>query len=85
LLAGNTAEARQVLDGLLADRIRFAPSVAEHQYRLTIPLAFDRVLVAVVPQWQGLQETVASPSRRAAFREFALSVGIDFFGALKVA
>ena len=28
---------------------------------------------------------MASPGRRAPFREFALSVGIDFSGALKVA
>ena len=30
-------------------------------------------------------ESMASPSRRAPFRAFGLSVGIDFFGALKVA
>jgi hypothetical protein len=30
-------------------------------------------------------EGMASPGRRAPFREFALSVGIDFSGALKVA
>jgi hypothetical protein len=32
-----------------------------------------------------LYEEIILPSRHAPFREFALSVGIDFSGALKVA
>jgi site-specific DNA recombinase len=63
LLTENPAEARGVLDTVLADRIVFIPDVAHRRYALRIPIAFDRVLAAVVPELRmGLQDTVASPT-----------------------
>ena len=45
----------------LDDRIVFAPDAARHRYTLTVPIAFDRVLITVVPEWKGqLQEPLAS-------------------------
>jgi hypothetical protein len=47
-------EARGVLDTVLADRIRCEPDTKRRRcYRLIIPLAFDRVLADVVPEWRG--------------------------------
>jgi hypothetical protein len=40
---------------------------------------------ALLEEMAGPIHLVASPGRRAPFREFALSVSIDFSGALKVA
>jgi hypothetical protein len=54
LLGGNVAEARPLLDLVLADRITFQPT-AERQYELTVPIAFDRVMTAVVPDLRGVQ------------------------------
>ena len=42
LLTANAAEARTVLDGVLADRIRLEPDIDAHRYRLTLPIAFER-------------------------------------------
>ncbi len=62
LLEASTVEARGVLDGVLADRICFTPDRAKHRYTLTLPIAFDRVMMAALPELGGrLQETVASP------------------------
>jgi hypothetical protein len=62
MLGAANSEARVVLDGVLADRIRFTPDVAQRRYTLTMPIAFERVTVAVLPALgTGLQETVASP------------------------
>jgi hypothetical protein len=56
-------EARGVLGTVLDDRIVFAPDAAHHRYTLTLPIAFDRMLSTVVPEWKGqLQELLASPS-----------------------
>ena len=60
LLSGNVAEARPLLDLVLADRIGFTPT-ADRGYQLTVPVVFDRVLTAAVPDLRGLQDRVASP------------------------
>ena len=61
LLSGNVAEARPLLHLVLADRIGFTPTTADRGYQLTVPVVFDRVLTAAVPDLQGLQDRVASP------------------------
>ena len=48
LLSRNVAEARPLLDLVLADRISFTPT-ADRCYQLTVPIVFDRVLTAAVP------------------------------------
>lgn len=60
LLRRNVAEARPLLDLVLADRIRFTP-IADRQYQLTVPIVFDRVMTAAVPDLRALQDRVASP------------------------
>jgi hypothetical protein len=60
LLSGNVAEARPLLDLVLADRIGFTPT-ADRGYQLTVPVMFDRVLTAAVPDLRGLRDRVASP------------------------
>ena len=60
LLTRNVAEARPLLDLVLADRIRFTP-IADRRYQLTVPIMFDRVMTAAVPELRGLQDRVASP------------------------
>ena len=59
LLSGNVAEARPLLHVVLADRIGFTPT-ADRGYQLTVPVVFDRVLTAAVPDLRGLQDRVAS-------------------------
>jgi hypothetical protein len=62
LLGGtDTVKARGVLDAALVDRIRFAPVVDEHRYRLTMPIAFDRLLIAAVPEFAGFTRNVGVP------------------------
>jgi hypothetical protein len=61
-LSGNVAEARAVLDGILADRIRFEPDGEHRQYRLTLPLAYDRILATVVPEFGNLQRNDGVPN-----------------------
>jgi hypothetical protein len=62
LLDGNVAEARPVLDLVLAGlRIGFSPT-ADGQYELHVPVAFDRVLSAAVPALRVLQDKVTSPT-----------------------
>ena len=61
LLSGNVAEARPLLHLVLADRIGFTPT-ADRGYQLTVPVVFDRVLTAAVPDLRGLQDRVASLS-----------------------
>ena len=60
LLSRNVAEARPLLDLVLADRISFTLT-ADRCYQLTVPIVFDRVLTAAVPDLRGLQDRVASP------------------------
>ena len=60
LLSRNVAEARPLLDLVLADRIRFRPT-GDRGYQLTVPVVFDRVMTAAVPDLRGLQDRVASP------------------------
>ena len=64
LLSRNVAEARPLLDLVLADRIGFTPT-ADRCYQLTVPIVFDRVLRAAVPEMRGLQDRVASPRGHA--------------------
>jgi site-specific DNA recombinase len=64
LIGGNVAEARGLLQLLLRERIVFTPIAGDDgrpMYELQIPIAFERLLVAVVP---GLQARVglASPT-----------------------
>ena len=64
LLTANAAEARSLLDRVLAGRIVFraVPSArGRDRYKLTVPIAFDRVLSAVLPELAGLQDRMASP------------------------
>ncbi len=61
LLSRNVAEARPLLDLVLADRISFTPT-ADRRYQLTVPVVFDRVMTAAVPDLRGLQDRVASPT-----------------------
>ncbi len=51
MIQGNVAEARGLLDLVLRERIPFKPIVVKQQacYELTVPIAFDRVLMSVVP------------------------------------
>ena len=52
-----------MLDGVLADRIRFTPDRDQRRYTLNLPIAFDRLMIAALPELgTGLQETVASPT-----------------------
>lgn len=77
LLAANLHEARGVLDGVLADRIRFEPAIEEQQYRLTVPIAFDRVVVAAVPELRGFTRNDGVPNGSRSLlvpREYVLSV-----------
>ena len=55
LLSRNVAEARPLLDLVLADRISFTPT-ADRRYQLTVPIVFDRVMTAAVPDLRGLQD-----------------------------
>ena len=75
-------QAQQILRRLVVGRIIMTP-VAERglnpAYYTFSARGTVRPLIGNVPVG------MASPSRRAPFREFALSVGIDFFGALKMA
>jgi hypothetical protein len=50
-----------VFDLVLRDRIRFRPVEGKDgpSYELTVPIAFDRLLVSVIPS---LQVRVASPT-----------------------
>src|SRR5581483_6965759 len=53
LLTGNPDEARGVLEATLTDRIRFTPDVDARTYELAIPVGYDRVLVAALPELRG--------------------------------
>jgi hypothetical protein len=60
MIKGNVAEARRLFELVLRDRIRFRPVDGEDgapSFELTVPIAFDRLLVSVVPS---LQVRVAS-------------------------
>jgi hypothetical protein len=60
---------------VLDDRIVFAPDAARHRYTLTVPIAFDRMLSTVVPEWKGqLQKLLASPTG------FAVGCDTSFVG-----
>jgi hypothetical protein len=64
LIRGNVTQARELLQAVLLERIVFRPITGEKgapMYELTIPIAFDRLLVSIVP---GLQARVglASPT-----------------------
>jgi hypothetical protein len=62
LLSGpDTVEARGVLEAVLTDRIRFTPDRDQHRYRLTLPVAFDRLLDAAVPALAGLSRNGGVP------------------------
>jgi DNA invertase Pin-like site-specific DNA recombinase len=77
LLDANRPEARAVLDGVLADRIRFEPESDQHQYRLIVPIAFDRVVCAAVPELTGFTRNSGVPKRTARYlgtREYVRTV-----------
>ena len=50
------AEARPLLGPVLAARIGFTPT-ADRGYELNVPIEFDRVLTAVIPRLETLQES----------------------------
>jgi len=54
LIRGNGAESRRVFDLVLRDRIRFRPVERKDGpgYELTVPIAFDRLVVSVIPSLQ---------------------------------
>src|SRR5262249_52962935 len=54
-------QARQLLTIALGDRIVVTANEAANRYRLTIPIAFDRMLITAVPML-GLQDMGASPT-----------------------
>ena len=62
LLGANPQEARAVLDGVLTDRIRFEPIPDEHRYRLTVPIDFGRVVIAAVPELNGVTRNDGVPN-----------------------
>ncbi len=62
LLGSNLPEARAVLDGVLEDRIHFEPLVDQQQYRLTVRIAFDRIVIAAVPALAGLASNDGVPN-----------------------
>ena len=52
MIQGNVTEARGLLNVVLRERITFTPIVGldgHPAYQLKIPLAFDRLLVSLVP------------------------------------
>ena len=53
MVSGNVVEARQLLGIALDDRIGF--ETAATGYTLRIPIAFDRLITAAVPELRGLQ------------------------------
>jgi len=63
-----TADARPLLDIVLAKRIDFRYQADTDSFDLTVPIAFDRLLVAMVPAFRGLRgtqildEKLASPT-----------------------
>ncbi len=59
-MSENLAEARNLLGIALGDRIGFEPT-ATGGYMLRVPIAFDRVMIAALPELGGLQERLASP------------------------
>jgi hypothetical protein len=68
LLHENLAEARPLLDLALADRIGFNPlnpDKGRDHFEQIVPLAFDRVMTAAIPELRRLQDRVASPTRIA--------------------
>jgi site-specific DNA recombinase len=62
LLSAHVTEARPVLSIVLAgDRIAFTPTM-DGRYELAVPLAFDRVISAAVPELGRLQDVGTSPA-----------------------
>ena len=61
MLSADMAKARPVLSVALAgDRITFAP-LADGTYELRVPIAFDRMMGAAIPELAGLQDVGTSP------------------------
>ena len=58
----NTVAARAVLDGVLSNRIRFAPNADDHEYRLTLPVHLGGILTAVVPEFGGFTRNDGVPN-----------------------
>jgi hypothetical protein len=70
LIQGNVTEARGLLDVVLRERITFTPIAGDNgaaMYELKIPIAFDRLLVSLVPGLEvGLARVgLASPTGTA--------------------
>ena len=85
-LSRNVAEARPLLDLVLADRISFTPT-ADRRYQLTVPVVFDRVMTAAVPDLRVYKIEWRSPRGRDTSRNPPplVSVGLDFDGAVRLA
>ena len=65
-------------------RIGFRP-IGKDRYELTVPIAFDRVVPAAIPELRGLQDMVTSPTGFATLRKPRVSIGFDFDGAVRLA
>ena len=64
LLTENVSEARPLLSVVLAgDRIAFAP-MSDRQYEVTVPIALDRVVSAVISELGVLPDVGTSPAAR---------------------
>ena len=67
-LLTQSVDARPVLSVVLAgDRIGFTPT-ADGGYELRVPIAFDRVMTAAIPEFGRLQDVMASPAGFDTFR-----------------
>lgn len=60
LLSGDMAEARPILDQVLAGRITLPRGCG--RYQLTVPVAFDRVFSTVIPELSLLQDSYGVPN-----------------------
>ena len=64
MVRGSVTEARQLMTTVLRSRIEFMPMTGTDgrpMYELTIPIAFDRLLVSVVPGLEGRLSRVGFP------------------------
>ena len=71
LAGGNVPETRRLLDSVLGGRIVFKPVRGDEgapMYELQIPIAFDRLLVSIVPGLERIARVgLASPNGMAHF------------------
>jgi hypothetical protein len=78
LLTDNVAEARQVLDVMLTDRIRFTPLPKHHGYEVRLSVGYDRMFTKMLPALGALQVMPGSP--RAPLYKMAFGIRDWGFG-----